>query len=90
MYRLLSDQEGHLDSLKVRYEGMSKDGTPMFFIMENQKNPSSAAKIGSLIYTLLDYVTQLHTLIIFFTAYMITMYSKKKKAEKAEKEMKKY
>lgn len=89
MYRLLSDQEGHLDSLKVRYEGMSKDGTPMFFIMENQKNPSSAAKIGSLIYTLLDYVTQLHTLIIFFTAYMIGVYGKKKKAEKAANEMKK-
>lgn len=89
MNRLLSDQEGHINSLKVRYEGMSKDGTPMFFIMENQENPSSLAKVGSLIYTLLDYVTQLHTLIIMFTAYMITMYSKKKKAEKAEKEMKK-
>lgn len=89
MNRLLSDQEGHINSLKVRYEGMSKDGTPMFFIMENQENPSSLAKVGSLIYTLLDYVTQLHTLIILFTAYMITMYSKKKKAEKAANEMKK-
>ena len=89
MHRLLSDQEGHIDSLKVRYEGMSKDGTPMFFIMEDQKEPGSLAKVGSLIYTLLDYVTQLHTLIILFTAYMITIYSKKKKAEKAEKEMKK-
>lgn len=90
MHRLLSDQEGHIDSLKVRYEGMSKDGTPMFFIMEDQKEPGSlAAKVGSLIYTLLDYITQLHTLIILFTAYMITMYSKKKKAEKAANEMKK-
>lgn len=89
MHRLLSDQEGHIDSLKVRYEGMSKDGTPMFFIMEDQKEPGSLAKVGSLIYTLLDYVTQLHTLIILFTAYMITMYSKKKKAEKAANEMKK-
>lgn len=89
MHRLLSDQEGHINSLKVRYEGMSKDGTPMFFIMENQENPSSLAKVGSLIYTLLDYVTQLHTLIILFAAYMITMYSKKKKVEKAANEMKK-
>lgn len=89
MHRLLSDQEGHINSLKVRYEGMSKDGTPMFFIMENQENPSSLAKVGSLIYYLLDYVTQLHTLIIIFTVCMITIYSKKKKAEKAANEMKK-
>lgn len=87
MNRLLSDQEGHINSLKVRYEGMSKDGTPMFFIMENQENPSSLAKVGSLIYTLLDYVTQLHTLFILFMFYMIGVYGKKKKAEKAEKEM---
>ena len=89
MNRLLSDQEGHINSLKVRYEGMSKDGTPMFFIMENQENPSSLAKVGSLIYTLLDYVTQLHTLFILFMFYMIGVYSKKKKAEKAANEMKK-
>lgn len=89
MHRLLSDQEGHINSLKVRYEGMSKDGTPMFFIMENQENPGTAAKLGSMIYFILDYVTQLHTLIILFAAYMITMYSKKKKAEKATNEMKK-
>lgn len=89
MHRLLSDQEGHLDSLKVRYEGMSKDGTPMFFIMEDQKEPGSLAKVGSLIYYVLDYVTQLHTLIIIFTVCMITIYSKKKKAEKAANEMKK-
>lgn len=89
MHRLLSDQEGHIDSLKVRYEGMSKDGTPMFFIMEDQKEPGSLAKVGSLIYSVLDYATQLHTLIIIFAAYMITMYSKKKKAEKAANEMKK-
>ena len=88
MYRLLSDQEGHIDSLKVRYEGMSKDGTPMFFIMENQKNPSNIVKVSSLIYSVLDYVTQLHTLIIVLTVYMITTYSKKKKAEKAANEMK--
>lgn len=89
MHRLLSDQEGHIDSLKVRYEGMSKDGTPMFFIMEDQKEPGSLAKVGSLIYYVLDYVTQLHTLIIIFTVCMITIYSKKKKAEKAANEMKK-
>lgn len=89
MNRLLSDQEGHINSLKVRYEGMSKDGTPMFFIMENQENPSSLAKVGSLIYTLLDYVTQLHTLFILFMFYMIGVYGKKKKAEKAANEMKK-
>ena len=89
MNRLLSDQEGHINSLKVRYEGMSKDGTPMFFIMENQENPSSIAKVGSLIYTLLDYVTQLHTLFILFMFYMIGVYGKKKKAEKAANEMKK-
>lgn len=89
MNRLLSDQEGHINSLKVRYEGMSKDGTPMFFIMENQENPSSIAKVGSLIYTLLDYVTQLHTLFILFMFYMIGVYGKKKKAEKATNEMKK-
>lgn len=81
MHRLLSDQEGHINSLKVRYEGMSKDGTPMFFIMENQENPSSAAKLGGIIYSVLDYVTQLHALIIMFTAYMIAMYSKKKKQQ---------
>ena len=57
----------------------------MFFIMENQKDPSNIAKVGSLIYSVLDYVTQLHTLIILFTAYMIGMYSKKKKAEKEMK-----
>lgn len=89
MNRLLSDQEGHINSLKVRYEGMSKDGTPMFFIMENQENPSSLAKVGSLIYTLLDYVTQLHTLFILFMFYMIGVYGKKKNAEKAANEMKK-
>lgn len=89
MNRLLSDQEGHINSLKVRYEGMSKDGTPMFFIMENQENPSSLAKVGSLIYTLLDYITQLHTLFILFMFYMIGVYGKKKKAEKAANEMKK-
>ena len=89
MHRLLSDQEGHIDSLKVRYEGMSKDGTPMFFIMEDQKEHGSLAKVGSLIYTLLDYVTQLHTLFILFMFYMIGVYSKKKKAEKAANEMKK-
>lgn len=89
MHRLLSDQEGHINSLKVRYEGMSKDGTPMFFIMENQENPGTAAKLGSMIYFILDYVTQLHTLIIVLTVYMITLYSKKKKAEKAVNEMKK-
>ena len=89
MHRLLSDQEGHIDSLKVRYEGMSKDGTPMFFIMEDQKEPGSLAKVGSLIYYVLDYVTQLHTLIIIFTVCMITIYSKKKKVEKAANEMKK-
>lgn len=89
MNRLLSDQEGHINSLKVRYEGMSKDGTPMFFIMENQENPSSLAKVGSLIYTLLDYVTQLHTLFILFMFYMIGVYGKKKKAEKAANEMEK-
>ena len=89
MHRLLSDQEGHIDSLKVRYEGMSKDGTPMFFIMEDQKEPGSLAKVGSLIYTLLDYVTQLHTLFILFMFYMIGVYGKKKKAEKAANEMKK-
>lgn len=85
MHRLLSDQEGHIDSLKVRYEGMSKDGTPMFFIMEDQKEPGSLAKVGSLIYYVLDYVTQLHTLIIIFTVCMITIYSKKKKVEKEMK-----
>lgn len=85
MHRLLSDQEGHINSLKVRYEGMSKDGTPMFFIMENQENPSSLAKVGSLIYFVLDYATQLHTLIILFAIYMISVYSKKKKAEKEMK-----
>lgn len=85
MHRLLSDQEGHIDSLKVRYEGMSKDGTPMFFIMEDQKEPGSLAKVGSMIYFVLDHVTDLHALIIIFTAYMITLYSKKKKAEKEMK-----
>lgn len=89
MNRLLSDQEGHINSLKVRYEGMSKDGTPMFFIMENQENPSSLAKVGSLIYTLLDYVTQLHTLFILFMFYMIGVYGKKKKAERVANEKKK-
>lgn len=85
MHRLLSDQEGHIDSLKVRYEGMSKDGTPMFFIMEDQKNPGSLAKVGSMIYFVLDHVTQLHTLICLFAIFMITIYSKKKKAEKEMK-----
>ena len=85
MNRLLSNQEGHINSLKVRYEGMSKDGTPMFFIMENQENPGTAAKLGSMIYFILDHVTHLHTLICLFAIYMITLYSKKKKAEKEMK-----
>lgn len=85
MNRLLSNQEGHINSLKVRYEGMSKDGTPMFFIMENQENPSSIVKFTSLIYFVLDHVTHLHTLICLFAIYMITLYSKKKKAEKEMK-----